>query len=155
MKEIVKITKVKSFTLMEMIVVMAITSIVIIIALMIYSIINKHFIDYQRQSLFVNNVSQFINTFENDLNTTFDVEIKNNEILIKKASLQCIYLIDEHSITRSVNDKRDTVLASISQIEVFSKDIDKRSGMISFRFLLTQDTLIYKSYYSRNVNLNK
>jgi len=84
-----EIRKVQAFTLMEMMIALTITSIVIIIAIMAYSVINKQFINYQKEGNLVNEVYQCVNTLENDLDkynleqfTSYDLTLRNSTLLI-------------------------------------------------------------------------
>ncbi len=155
MKKVLQIKKLLSFTLMEMIVVMAITSIVIVITLLAYSIINKQFIDFQRQSTFVNTTSQFINTFENDLFRSQQITIGENVILIQTKTNQFSYQINEHEIIRQTENKYDTLINSILQIRMDFNNLDPYFGSSTFNFMLSQDTLVYKTYFSRGTETIK
>jgi len=143
----------KSFTILEMVIVMALSSIVIVIALMAYSIINRQFINYQRQSIFMNHVSQFMNTFENDIYHAHKIEFVDNVITINKQIDECVYIVDEQQISRSVEGKIDTILNSIPVIEANYQVNVEGIGIITFNFILVQDTLVYLTPFLRSREL--
>jgi prepilin-type N-terminal cleavage/methylation domain-containing protein len=141
------------FTLMEMMIALSITSLVVAIAISAYMIINKQFINFQHQSEDVNNIYQFINTFENDLNKYQLKKITPDSIILQNYSNTLYYNFGPSVVSRSILGKKDIMLSSVPNIKISKTNISMTEGIINIKLYLRYDTLMFRAHYTNEETL--
>ncbi len=104
--------KVKSFTLAEIVVAMALTSIVLLIAYSAYRIINRQFVEYKNTSEVVKGIYQFIDVLEEDLEDGEVVVTLDDQVIINKDGGVVKYGFGDNYILREWEEVRDTVISN-------------------------------------------
>ena len=136
--------RVNAFTLFELMIALTITSIVIIVTILAYSIINKQFINYQRQSESVNRIYQAINTLENDLSRTVLLKASSDSLILWNYDQKLVYYSDESALWRMLNTNSDTLIRDKEQIRVSPFILGPDLKSLEIRFEYKTDTLSFR-----------
>ncbi len=138
-----------------MVVVLLIISVVILIATSAFYIINKQLVNYQKQSDFISSMYLFINTIENDMESSVYLEVEETGIIFTKSNGKVEYRFDKHIILRCIQDACDTLIKSIPEIYCTPVNQIKMNNLYKIQFHLLNDTLTYivnKKQKSENRN---
>lgn len=136
--------RVNAFTLFELMIALTITSIVIIVTILAYSIINKQFINYQKQSESVNRIYQAINTLENDLDRTVILKSSSDSLILWNYDQKLVYYSDESALWRVLNTNSDTLIRDKEQIRVSPFILSPDLKSLKIRFEYKTDTLSFR-----------
>ncbi len=136
-------SKISAFTLFEVMVSLSLTSFVIIVTILAYSIIKKQFVNYQKQSEEINQCYRFVNTLENDLRKSRIERISDDSINIYNYHQgKTIYTFEGQSLFRKQNNFQDTLLNEVSG-EIKKRQEEPNINISSVYFSYYNDTLIY------------
>jgi len=123
--------KIPSYTLLELIVVLAISGIVMLNIIGLYLYVQKQFYNYKDQIDYEIELVQFISTLTNDINFGNKIKSGQNEIIIEKNnSKDVLYNFRKEKILRT-DERTDTFNVSIRKIKTFSIDDYKLINRIS------------------------
>lgn len=126
-----------------MVVVLSIISVVILIAGSAFYIINRQLVNYQKQSDIISNMYLFINTIENDIESSVFFEVEETGIIFTKPNGKVEYQFDKHLILRCIQDDCDTLIKSIPEIYCTPVNQIKMNNSYIIQFHLLNDTLTY------------
>ncbi len=154
-------TKIKAFTLTEVIVVMVISSLVIISGYVAYRVINMQMSLYKRNSELFVTAHDFNSTFTKDIFTSNYIYRKENDLLIL-ASDTIIYSFYKDQIIRKIRDNSDTIRLQVKDFSASFQGVPTQKGFVDYvqlNLVLAGDFYpfyYHKSYSSYNLyDLNK
>lgn len=139
--------KIKAFTILEMIVVMALSSLVVLIALMAVLILQNQFTGFQKSSDSVNKFYFFFETIDRDIEQAYAYYNSNNEFVIQKGDREIKYAFRDGLITREEQFVIDTLIKDIPKIQTEFQDLFQNEKQLKLTFYLEQDTLKYSINY--------
>lgn len=143
--------KIKAFTILEMIVVMALSSLVILIALMAFLILQNQFTSFQKSSDSVNKFYFFFETIDRDIEQAYAYNNSNNEFVIQKGTREIKYSFSDGLITREEMFVIDTLIKDIPQIQTEFQDLFQNEKQLDMTFYLEEDTLKYSFKYKTQI----
>jgi len=143
-----KYLRVNSFTLLELIVVMVLSSLVLMITLLAFQILHKQFTNYEANSEKIDRLYLFFNVFDHDLENALvyrDAEI----FTLRKGIREITYTFEESLIKREESGQTDTLIWGIRGIKCKEESIIQNEVKMTLLFCFEKDTLYYNiSYYT-------
>ena len=117
--------KIASYTLLELIVVLAISGIVLLNIIGLYLYVQKQFQIYKNQIDSEIELVQFMSSLTNDINYGTTIKSRSNEIIIERTNgKQVVYKFKENKVLRTI-ERVDTFLISTKKMGTHSfKDYD-------------------------------
>lgn len=137
--------RLKAFTLFELMIGLTITSIVIIVTILAYSIINKQFIRYQRQSEEIRQIYQGGNALENDLSKHKILNIDPQEFRLYSAIDTLKYQYSEDGIYRINQKLNDSTL--FSGLRILSHKTIENYNLIEYKIVFEFDSIQSRIHY--------
>ena len=116
-----------SFTMLELITVLAISTIVIGMAYMAYELIYKDFLDYKEETTNTLATMDFITILERDINNADSIYVYQDEWILHQNNQPIIYLFEADKVTKILDDNRT------AYFEIETTDIEQ------WQYLLPQN----------------
>lgn len=149
--------KLSGFTLIELVVVMGLTSIVVGIIYSIFSIISTQFQNNQSSSTQYNELSLFRMMMNEEFRTSDSIHFQNHILVLHQADSTIQYTMDEQSIIREINGRIDSLAVNVYDVQMIAHP--KKTTLIQqAEFHIQTDTdslrLIFYKNYAADAFLN-
>ncbi len=123
--------KLKSFTLFEIVVVMAISTFVVSISLAVYELVNIQFINYKTMNEKIKELYQFTYAIQNDFEEAYIISSVGKDINFEmKNNVVCIYTFTDDCIVRKIKNSTDTFKINVININKLYNGISGDYGII-------------------------
>lgn len=123
--------RLKAFTLLELLVAMAITGLVISIAGLVYNMLDKQFHSYRGMNEEISSVLAFNNRLVSDFTDASAIEKNEEGILVKRNNkAQVQYTFKEKNVLRIEPDRTDTFHLMPENVEFYFQHEVKEEGLI-------------------------
>ncbi|MFA6924752.1 MAG: prepilin-type N-terminal cleavage/methylation domain-containing protein [Bacteroidales bacterium] len=147
--------KLKSFTFIELVVVMAISAFVVSIAYTAYQIINFQFINYKTKNESIKELFQMEDVIQNDFENAHKINSAGKDLIFEmKNGMTCRYEFKQDYILRDYRETKDTLKISTDSVEKSFQNIPNNYGIVDelkFKtnvFDEVQRFVFYKKYES-------
>ncbi len=123
--------KLRSFTLFEIVVVMAISTFVVSISWAVYELINVQFVSYKRTNEKIKELYQFTNAIQNDFEEAYIISGMGKDVNFEmKNNLINTYTFYDDCIVRKNKEIRDTFKINVIGLEKYYNGIAADYGII-------------------------
>jgi len=136
----------KSFTLLETIIVMVLSTLVLMIAFLAFDVLHRQYISYQKNSSKINNFYFFYTTLDQDFDNA-TVTRNNNDFTLQKKHRKITYSLQENQIIRNENGNSDTLIKGIYNISLLNDTIIQNQHLETLFLFMPKDTLEYPFCY--------
>lgn len=140
---------VNSFTIIETIIVMILSSLVLMTAYLAFDILHRQFINYQKNSARVNNIYFFYTTLQHDFNNACVVKNGQN-FTLQKETRKITYSFQNSLVTREENGITDTLINNIDEMNLHQDTTICNKVTESLILYLPKDTLTFNFNYYIN-----
>jgi prepilin-type N-terminal cleavage/methylation domain-containing protein len=150
-----KTTKVKSFTIIELLVVMALSGIVMVICLWFYISCEKMFYSISDGQTYKTTLYRYIGRMRSDIDRSDYIEFNNHRFaLYYNDSLFCQYLLEDEDIIRKDRFNSDTLEIELRKTDTVCLFSRRRILIKDIHFEIKVDQTwmmiyLHKDYYSR------
>ncbi len=154
-----KTKKIKAFTILEIVISLAIMSIIIAMVYTIYTLMSAQLFEYSDQTEQVNAYNQINVTFKRDLHNAIKIKEINNQVYLLSGKDTVQYEIFENKLVRSTQTMVDTFRVKVSKFKKMNEDELLGNKIQRFEtsyelFDQTIDALYFKNFGVTN-HINK
>lgn len=141
--------KLRAFTYQEILITLTISTVVVLMSLVIYKIINHQFQLYRYSQKQLNDYYMFDLTMNLDFEKSDSARLSDNKLTIyRKHGCEITYIIEKDIACRKVSAECDTFHIDITEIIPFFEVIQNKRLLYGYKFkLLLADETILLSYY--------
>lgn len=152
-----KVKKIDGFTLMELVVVMALTSIVVGIVYSIFSIVGNQFRHSQSYSEQLNELALFRKTLSNDFEEADSIKYSSDTLRLYSQDTAIYYNFEGHQVLRVISNKADSIDVELASIEITHQS--KKEDIVEsiyMELIAKNDTLSFQfeKLYAANTFIN-
>ena len=120
--------KIKAFTILEIVIALAIMSIIVAITYSIYTMLSGNLIGFSKNTEATNSYNELDTRLQYDFFNAKAFEYKNESLLLTGSNDSVIYIFNENQFIRKSRQRLDTFNIKITEFKPISKKVTKEKG---------------------------
>ena len=120
--------KIKAFTILEIVITLAIMSIIVAITYSIYTMLSGHLIGFSKNTEATNSYNELDTRLQYDFYNASTFEYTNESLLLTGSNDSIMYAYNEDFLIRKSRQRLDTFNIKITEFKPISKKVTKETG---------------------------